>query len=108
MRILITCLILSFTLFSSCGDEDTIVPVIGKVVDKVNKDPIVDARVLYNASEEFSTDINGEFSTQFNLKNLLADSISFFISKDMYHSRNFSSIVGNTQKDIFIIELEKK
>lgn len=96
-----------FAIFSSCKKE-IIVPIFIKVVETQNQEPIEGARVIYNASQPLFTDENGECSTNFELEHFLADSISLFVSKDGFHANNFSSIVGNTQKDIYVIELERK
>jgi hypothetical protein len=89
--------------------EDTIVNVYGRVVNKTTQNPIKDAKIIYNAGQNLITDMNGEFEVKYNLGRYLADSISLFISKDdLYHSRGYSTIIGNTQKDIFLIELEPK
>lgn len=92
----------------SCKEEDNIVPIFGKVVEQQNQTPIDSAKIIYNAYEELFTDKNGEFRTTFNLGKVLADSISFYVAKDSFHSNNYSTIIGNTQKDIIKIELEKK
>lgn len=104
-----------FTLFGiamlflqSCGKDDTIAPVVGKVVDAESKLPVTDARIIYNANETAYSDSLGEFVLEYNLGNYLADSISLFISKTEYQDRNYSNIIGNTQKDIFLIELKRK
>jgi len=93
-------------LFFSCKKKDIIVPVTGKVVDKTTKLPIDKARVVYNANETVETDIYGEFRLNYNLGRFLADSINFYVTKPNYKDIDFSDIVGNTQKDIFVVKLE--
>jgi hypothetical protein len=92
----------------ACKKDDVIVPVRCKVVDKTTKLPVEKARVIYNATETVETDNFGEFKLEYNLERFLADSINFYVTKPNYNDGNFSDIVGNTQKDIFVLELEPK
>ncbi len=101
-------LIIGLFLYNSCKKDDIVVPVTGKVVDKITKNPVWNARVVYNADRTVATDSFGEFRLNFNLGRFLADSISMYVTKNNYKDRNYSGIVGNTQKDIFVIELEPK
>ena len=103
-----TLLALTLVLIFSCSRDDVIVPVVGRVVDDTSGLPIENAKIVYNAREEFFTDENGEFTSTYNLKRNLADSIVFFISRDQYFDLRFSSFVGNTQKDIYLIELKSR
>lgn len=99
---------LTLLLLFACKKDDIIVPVTGKVVDKVSKLPVENARVVYNATETKVTDEYGEFRLDYNLGRFLADSINIYVTKIDYKDANFSDIVGNTQKDLFVIELEPK
>jgi hypothetical protein len=93
-------------IFYRCTEEpDLIIPFYGKVIDKSTKLALGDARVIYNTKEIFQTDMNGEFKGSYNLKKYLADSISFYVTKANYHPYQYSTIIGNTQKDLFILEM---
>jgi hypothetical protein len=104
---LIFILFLLFGIYA-CKKDDIVVPVRGVVVDKTTKLPVEKARVIYNATETVETDNFGEFKLEYNLERFLADSINFYVTKSNYNDGNFSDIVGNTQKDIFVLELEPK
>jgi hypothetical protein len=99
-----------FLLFGiyACKKNHLIVPVRGKVVDKTTKLPVEKARIIYNATQTVETDNFGEFKLEYNLGRFLADSINFYVTKPNYNDGNFSDIVGNTQKDIFVLELDPK
>lgn len=107
IKLLISIIFLLFSIYA-CKREDLIVPVRGKVIDKTTKLPVEKARVIYNATQTVETDNFGEFNLEYNLKGFLADSINFYVTKIDYIDGNFSNIVGNTQKDIFLLELEPK
>ena len=101
-------LLLATLLFIICCKRDDLkVPVFGKVIDSESLEGIHNARVIYNATETYLTDEKGEFVTEFNLGRYLADSIAFYVEKDGYEPKNFSTIVGNTQKDILVIPLSR-
>lgn len=89
-------------------DKSFYAPVTGKVLDSNTMEPINGARVVYNATIIEKTDTHGEFFLNYNLEEFLADSISIYISKPGYWDNEYSALVGNTQKDVFLIELIKK
>jgi hypothetical protein len=99
----------AIVVFYRCNKEpDLIVPFYGKVIDKSTKLPLGNARVIYNTKEIFQADMNGEFKGSYNLRKYLADSISFYVEKDNYHPYKYSTIIGNTQKDLFILEMIRR
>ncbi|NOQ75623.1 MAG: hypothetical protein GQ574_26685 [Crocinitomix sp.] len=99
--------ILILFLFYSCND-DNYVPVVAHIIEKGTQNPVHNAIVTFNALEEFKSDTIGEIRTSYNLHHHLADSISFYVKKDGYISTNFSFIIGNTQKDVYVLEFEKE
>lgn len=106
--LLFLCILITLTVIR-CGKDDNYTPqVTGRVVEAndVNK-PIPNARVIFNSIESIYTSDDGNFITQHNLGNYLADSISFYVTKEGYKAKAISFLIGNVQKDIFIIELEK-
>lgn len=104
----ITIIIIIVVLLGCNKDKSFFVPVTGKVVDSLTKEPINNARVIYNATIIDKTDVNGEFYLNYDLKKFLADSISIYVSNPGYWDKEYSSLVGNTQKDLYLIELLKK
>lgn len=101
-------IVLLALIISSCGQDDLFVPVSGKVISAENQNPIQDAKVIYNATESYFTDEYGEFYAEFNLNEFLADSIAFYVERPGYHPIRYSTVVGNTQKDLILISLSPK
>lgn len=102
-------LLLIVLLQNSCNkNSDITVPVTGKVIEKGTQKPVQNARVIYNAGETVATDNFGEFRLEYKLGKFLADSIALYVSHPTYKDANYANIVGNTQKDIFVIEVEAK
>jgi formylglycine-generating enzyme len=93
-------------LFSFCTKN--VSRVAGEVIDAKNKTPIKDAKVVVSNRPPVFTDANGEFYIEdFDLDKYIVDSITFNVrANGNYHPQIYSTIIGNKQQDIFIIEME--
>ena len=93
---------------SACVKDDLpiIVPISGKILDKETGKSIDSAKVYLNSNSYFQTDSTGSFDFKYNLDSYLADSVTMFVTRDNYQVFDTSVVVGNSQKDLYIIYLD--
>jgi hypothetical protein len=105
MKQLFFILFVSCALLNSACKKIEPTPVLGKVIDGKTKNGVAGAKVTVDGKDVYVTNANGDFTASKDLGKYIVDSINFNIDAKGYELLKYHSIVGNSQKETFVITL---